>query len=976
MTDRIDDPRTGAVPDHNGSADPDRRGGTDVSLAGDDDPVDPVDALDWFDREMSPDALVEPSEPDGSDPAPDRVVYVSDDDTEPDAARPGPSRGLFARAGRRVVRRPREWAARPWPTARVVKFAVTVFSLVVTTAVMMNVVHLSPFPVKDLVFDDTTPTGGDFGAHVWGPSYLRDTLLPSFRLNGWTMDWYGGMPAYRFYMVLPAIGIVALDTFLAYGVAMKVVSVLGLITLPAACWAFGRLAAFRYPMPELFAFAGLAFALDESFSIYGGNLKSTMAGEFSFSIALSLGVLAIGVLAAGLRTGKYRVWASVLIAAACVSHGIVLIFVVVAAVVFSLVWIDRTRLWYSLTVGITSVLLLMWWAGPFLLDHAFMTDMKYGARPSGADDSFWDMFFPLTAPLDILITSLAIFGFAMCIVRRHLNGAALGVVGLVFVAGVYLTRDSLPVIGLLWNPRLLPFVYLVRYLLMMVGIVELLGLFWNLIRERKAIEPTSYRAGTVIAGLTSVVVLVILGFMFQVLPGGGTRVHNDATVYAWGPITATSTNADAQGDGWARYNFLGYEGRNEYYTEYSQVVTTMADIGDDPARGCGRALWENSGDNGNYGTTMALMLLPHWTDGCIGSMEGLFFEASGTTPYHFLTTAAMSKQSSNPVRELRYVDNDASVGVRHLQDLGVRYVMVRTPEAQAEAAVQDDLELIAESAPWQIYQVADSDIVVPLDTQPVVVQGRSGDARERNLELGTSWFQQPDEWVAMPADDGPAEWQRVSVEPDLDRREGTPGESGRRVDIVVPTEPVQAVDLPEVTVSNVVIDDQSLSFDVDQVGVPVLVRVSYFPNWEASGAEGPYRVGANMMAVVPTAERVELSYGRSGVDYLTMLLTLAGIALCVLWRIRGDVRHYGEVPAGWARPTGQPVADPSDVAHAGANSDVDHRGDVFVDDRVPSGDDTAGFTRPVSDDHTTTTDIHDDSASTAEIQSEPPPSSR
>ena len=42
-------------------------------------------------------------------------------------------------------------------------------------------------------------------------------------------------------------------------------------------------------MPELFAFAGLAFALDESFSIYGGNLKSTMAGEFSFSIALSLG---------------------------------------------------------------------------------------------------------------------------------------------------------------------------------------------------------------------------------------------------------------------------------------------------------------------------------------------------------------------------------------------------------------------------------------------------------------------------------------------------------------------------------------------------------------------------------------------------------------------------------------------------------------------------------------------------------------
>ena len=46
-----------------------------------------------------------------------------------------------------------------------------------------------------------------------------------------------------------------------------------------------------------------------------------------------------------------------------------------------------------------------------------------------------------------------------------------------------------------------------------------------------------------------------------------------------------------------------------------------------PEHGCGRALWENNGDNGKYGTTMALMLLPHWTDGCIASMEGLFFEA-------------------------------------------------------------------------------------------------------------------------------------------------------------------------------------------------------------------------------------------------------------------------------------------------------------------------------------------------------------
>ncbi|MGA1555903.1 MAG: hypothetical protein ACO4AY_07685 [Ilumatobacteraceae bacterium] len=846
------------------------------------------------------------SEPDRSDP-PGPETLADDHETTVDR-RPG----VATRVARRVVRRPVEWAERPWPTERIVAYVLTVAALGVTTGIMMNVVHLNPlWPASDLVFDDTTPTGGDFGAHVWGPAYLRDVLLPSFRVNGWTMDWYAGMPAYRFYMVLPALAILVADVVLPYGVAMKLVSVLGLITLPAACWAFGRLARFRYPMPELFAFAGLAFALDESFSIYGGNLLSTMAGEFSFSLSLSLAVLALGVFAAGLRTGKHRVWASVLIAAACVSHGIVLIFTVVALIVFALVWMDRTRLVYTVTVGVTSLLLIMWWTGPFLLGHEFMTDMKYGARTD-----WWEMFFPLTPPLDFLITGLALFGFGMAVVRRHLDGAALGVTGLVLAAGVYLAKDSLPFIGLLWNPRLLPFLYLVRYLLMMVGLVELLSLLWNAARDRRALEFPSVRAATSFGAVGAVAVLVVVGFMYQKLPFDGTSQAVDGGGrYAWGPFTATATKERAKGDGWSAYNFRGYEGRDQYYTEYYRIVTAMQDLGDDPSFGCGRALWENSSDNGLYGTTMALMLLPFWTDGCIGSMEGLFFEASGTTPYHFLATAAMSKQSSNPVRELRYVNNDAEVGVRHLQDLGVRYVMVRSPEAKSEAAAHPELQLVASSNPWDVYLVGGSDVVVGLDVQPVVVDRRLGDGagavddRERHLETGASWFQHPEEWAAMPADGGPANWQRIDVQPDLARRiaEGQPG--GPNVDIVVPSQVIDPIELPDVAVSDVRIDDQSLSFSVDRVGVPVLVKVSYFPNWQASGADGPWRIGSNMMVVVPTDTTVELSYGRSLSDHLTLLATLAGVVLCVVWRRRGDVVHVGELPAGFVVPPAETGAD-------------------------------------------------------------------
>ena len=251
------------------------------------------------------------------------------------------------------------------------------------------------------------------------------------------------------------------------------------------------------------------------------------------------------------------------------------------------------------------------------------------------------------------------------------------------MALVYLTRDSLPGIGLLWNPRLLPFVYLTRYLLMVIGALELITWVVNAVKDRRASTELGAYGGSGAAVAITLSCLLVFGWMYETLPFDGRATDGDTSVYAWGPFRKGAESGRAVADGWARYNMLGYEGRPKY-PEYNELVTTMGDIGEE--RGCGRALWENNSANGEYGTTMSLMLLPHWTDGCIASMEGLFFEASGTTPYHFLTAAAMSEQSSNPVRQLRYVNNDAEVGVRHMHDLGVRYLMVRTDKAKAAGA--------------------------------------------------------------------------------------------------------------------------------------------------------------------------------------------------------------------------------------------------------------------------------------------------
>ena len=780
-------------------------------------------------------------------------------------------------------------------------------ALIVGGSTLMLFLTLQP----ELIFANNTPTGGDMGAHVYGPAFLRDFMLPHFRLNGWSNDWYAGFPMYRFYMLVPALLVLVVDLIAPYGIALKIIAVIGILALPICTWLFGKFSRLLFPVPEILALASVVFLYDESFTIYGGNIASTMAGEFSFSISLSLAVLTFGLFIRSMNDGRGQMITACVLAMSALSHGIVLLFVFGGVALIAILWQvlnsgRRILKSASLIIG-TAILLSAFWVVPFLTSHAFMTDMKYEPRPSGTADSFWKMFFPLPLYWNIFITLFAVVGFVACILRRNRVGIWMGVYCVVLVIGVFISRGGLPVIGMLWNPRLLPFLYLLRYMLMMIGLYELvvgLGRVSSLLRVANyALAKESFESVAPLVSLrniaqfnmwwataTAMVVVSVIGFRFQELPFG--KLVSDsagAMQYKWGPISTNASN-DGFVDGWARWNFTGYEGKSAY-AEYHDLVKSMKSLGDDTAHGCGRALWESSGELNKYGTTMSLMLLPHWTKGCIGSMEGLNFEASGTTPYHFITSAAMSKQSSNPVRELRYDNNNAGLGVRYMQELGIKYYLAFTKEAVAQANLQAALVEVKRSGPWVIYQVGNSELVTPLTVQPVIVSSKTGDIKERWLEIGTSWFQHPEDWSAMPVENGLDTWQRVDVAVDLSRRDGEPGISSRRVDIVTPSQKIEVVETKPTKVTNFVLEDAAISFSVDQIGQPILVRMSYFPNWKVSGANGPFRVAPNMMVVVPTQKDVRLHYGYTKLDIFAYLLTAIGIAVMLMrWRRRINER--------------------------------------------------------------------------------------
>ncbi len=638
-----------------------------------------------------------------------------------------------------------------------------------------------------------TPAGGDMGAHVWAPAYLRDHLIPSGRLSGWTPDWYAGFPAFTFYMIIPSLAIALLSFVIPYGIAFKLIAISGVVSLPIAAWAFGRLSRMPFPCAPLLAVGATAFLFDRSFSIYGGNIASTLAGEFAFSISLSFAVLYLGMLARGLETGKYRAWAATLLALTALCHLIPLFFALAGTVIWFALQLDwaKVRLWmwgflvvlsfggafvfgdrllpsgqggwpiyaaatvvfaglvvvvavgltlwqhpwgpirYVVTVLPVAGLISAFWTVPFYLRHGYMNDMGWEKKVNYANYLFsretLDAQLSNRPGIEYLLV-LAAVGALLAIVYRRRGGVfwlAMGVIA--GISFLYMPQ------GRLWNARLLPFYYLAIYLLGAIGVAELGRTIARIFASdiRRPVRPVLW--ATALAGLG--VWIVVLALPLHTLPG---ETYNSASSqWSWGPL---QTKDSSFINGWAKWNFTGYEGKPAY-PEYYAITQTMAGLGE--SNGCGRAMWEHEEQHDRYGTPMALMLLPFWTDGCIGSMEGLYFEASATTPYHFLNQDELSTAPSNAQRDLPYQPgapnaDEFDLGVQHLQMLGVKYYMAISSAMIDLGRSNTSLTEVASSGPWVVFQVSDSELVTPLTNEPAVVDGASA--------AGKTWLDDTVDW--------------------------------------------------------------------------------------------------------------------------------------------------------------------------------------------------------------------------------------
>ncbi len=131
------------------------------------------------------------------------------------------------------------WASRTWhqPPSIWVQRGVSLIVVLGASAFVLSTLHV------DLLFRNTTPTGGDMGAHVWGPMYMLRHLLPHGEVSGWTPDWYAGFPAFGYYMVGPAMAIVALHVGAAVWASIPLA--LAALAVAVSGWVVPRLFVLR-----------------------------------------------------------------------------------------------------------------------------------------------------------------------------------------------------------------------------------------------------------------------------------------------------------------------------------------------------------------------------------------------------------------------------------------------------------------------------------------------------------------------------------------------------------------------------------------------------------------------------------------------------------------------------------------------------------------------------------------------------------
>lgn len=543
------------------------------------------------------------------------------------------------------------------------------------------------------------PTGGDTASHLLYAWLYADSLFFSGHVTPWVPEVYGGLPFLSYYFPLPFIVIAVLSKLLGFAPAFKWGTFLAAMLLPGAVYAASRRWLNFSWIPAFFgALGSLAFLLHEQSAIWGGNLLSTLAGEFAYSYGLLFAVLAMTAWARAISLGRGWVLAGALEAACGFSHGFPLLVVGFSTVFLLLDCGSRSAFWRvfgQLARGhLLAFGLLGGWLWPMLEMHGLTIPNDASFPWAGWRDllpaTLWPSFAAGITGLALLLVPAVRRSWTaeQWLALRYLTSAA----GL--AAFAFIVADQLGLADI----RFFPLVWL-------LGAIVCGWLFGQALA---ALGASPARAGNRLLRLARTLIAAAMGL--GLLGWFGQQVHDAPD--------------------WAQWNHSGLETKPQWHN-LSQLFPAMRGDLWSP-----RLLFEHDPANGDIGSTRTLEALPMFL-GHRPVLEGLYMESAVLGPAIYQLQSEVSAHASSPL--VRFPTGpviDPSFAARHMNFLHADTLLLRSTEAKTAIEASALFEKIAESAPFALYRLKQFDSqLIQVVTQPLLVRP------EKNwMEDAFTWF--------------------------------------------------------------------------------------------------------------------------------------------------------------------------------------------------------------------------------------------
>lgn len=696
----------------------------------------------------------------------------------------------------------------------------------------------------DLVFLNNTPTGGDMGAHIVAIDTFIKDFMPNFQISGWSNDWFAGYPLYYFYFPLPAIITFFLDLIFPFGVAFKLMVVISTILVVYSLEKLFRKDSNK--LSSIGATAGLFYVFTESFTIYGGNLASTLAGQFSFAYSLAFGNLAIFYLIKSNNKFRFSI-SSIFLSLCLLSH---LIPFIIYIPIYGFYWLFKKENINQKILSITIFLALVsrWFISLFM-NLEFTTNMSYT---------------PFTQ-LEDLIKEDILPGIFICLAlmiaksKDLIKYKSLNLFELYLVISSILLYFFVPE-GALWNGRLVPFFNL-GIIFIMFKVIEIFVEDLNLYQQGIHILTILFLIGTIYclyifydrwssneSYLNLYIPIIFLISIFAILNLKNVEIQINLLLVS---IIFSTVSFLPH---WLNWNFTGYEGKNDW-TQIENLYSKLADL--EP----GRIMWEPNSDMNKYGTPMTLMTIPYFTEHT--SMEGLYFDSSITTPFHFISVSGLAKRPSNPVGGLSYINNQFDQGVEHLNHLGVDYFISYTEEIESKAMDSEKLILLFSSEPFSVFKVNSSKVELIYQDIKIFSKASTQDGILSSILRDTD--------IDNFFDKAYESFDELDKKRVIEVSNGMNIVSSKKNDL-------QITDLN--------ITNNKISFFTDSPGELHLIKVSYFPNWKITNGKGPFRTSPSFMSVIPDNKYVEITFEKTIVEKNSFYFSIFSLLLSLIIFIR------------------------------------------------------------------------------------------